>query len=187
MGMHIEKVPFRRYTAALACALLALALPLTVRPQQAASKETIGWVPREILERPVTLRQGVGVAHQKVTTSSPQAQAFYDQGLAYLNSYVWIEAARSFNQALRLDPSLAMAYLGLSDAYIGLQDVGEAAAAFEKAQSLAEKVSDHERSWIDIRALYFTFLANSSDMQKYFAYRKGITDALTADPSDPFL
>ena len=162
-----------------------LSLPLWC--QQNPSKEMVGWVPREILERPLTLRQGVGVVHQKVTTSSVQAQAFYDQGIACLNSYVWIEAARSFNQALRLDPSLAMAYLGLSDSYIGLQDVAEAAAAFQKAQSLAEKVSERERSWIDIHALYFTFLANSGDMQKYFAYRKGISDALAADPNDPFL
>ena len=32
---------------------------------------------------------------------SPEAQRFYDQGLAYLHNYVWIEAARSFHQALR--------------------------------------------------------------------------------------
>ena len=183
----MRTIAFRCCRAALSCALAVLALPLAAQLQAAAAKETIGWVPREILERPVTLRQGIGVAHQKVTTSSPPAQAFYDQALAYLNSYVWIEAARSFNQALRLDPSLAMAYLGLSDAYIGLQDIGEAAAAFEKARALAEKVSDRERSWVEIRALYFSFLANSSDMQKYFAYRKAISDALTADPSDPFL
>ena len=172
--------------AMIVCAFLMLASAFTAGAQQGA-KDTIGWVPREILERPLTLRQGTGVVHQKVSTSSPQAQAFYDQGLAYLNSYVWIEAARSFNQALRLDPSLAMAYLGLSDAYIGLQDIGEAAGAFEKAQSLAEKMSDEERRWLDIRALYFAFLANSSDMQKYFAYRKGISDAIASDPSDPFL
>ena len=171
--------------SAIVCAFLVLAA-VTARAQQGV-KETVGWVPREILEHPVTLRQGVGVVHQKVTTSSAEAQAFYDQGLAYLNSYVWIEAARSFNQSLRLDPSLALAYLGLSDAYIGLQDIAEAAAAFEKAQALADKVSERERSWIDIRALYFAFLANSGDMQKYFAYRKGISDALAMDPNDPFL
>src|SRR5208282_145495 len=66
--------------------------------------DNIGWVPREILERPVPLRQGIGNLHEEVTTSSPQAQAFYDQGLDYLHAYEWIEAVRSFNQALRLDP-----------------------------------------------------------------------------------
>src|SRR5712691_9735003 len=62
--------------------------------------ELIGWVPQEILEHPVVLRKEIGNAHEKVTTGSSQAQAFYDQGLNYLDSYVWIEAARSFNQAL---------------------------------------------------------------------------------------
>jgi len=71
-----------------------------------------------------------------VSTSSPDAQAFYDQGLAYLNSFVWIEAARSFHQALRLDPSLGMAQLGLSDAYVGLQQLPEALEAFRKHNRL---------------------------------------------------
>ena len=146
-------------------------------------------VPREILERPVTIRQGVGSIHEKVTTSSPDAQAFYDQGLAYLNSFVWIEAARSFNQALRLDPNLAMAHLGLSDAYIGLQDVSSARAEFEKARSLSEteKVSDAERARIAIRAKQIEYLEDSGNLQKYFAFRQAITDAIKATPTDSLL
>jgi hypothetical protein len=71
-------------------------------------------LPAELLERPLPLRHGIGPAHEAVTTSSADAQAFYGQGLVYLHSYVWIEAARSFHHALRLDPKLAMAQLGLS-------------------------------------------------------------------------
>lgn len=135
----------------------------------------------------MTLRQGVGSIHENVTTSSPQAQAFCDQGLAYLNSFVWIEAARSFNQALRLDPNLAMAYLGLSDAYIGLQDVPSARAQFEKAQGLSERVSDPERARIAIRARQIDYLEDAGNLQKYFAYRQAITDAIKASPTDPLL
>lgn len=146
-------------------------------------------VPREILERPVTLRQGVGSIHEKVTTSSTDAQSFYDQGVAYLNSFVWIEAARSFNQALRLDANLAMAHLGLSDAYIGLQDVASARAEFEKARSLSEagKVSEAERGRIAIRAKQIEYLEDSGNLQKYFAYRQAITDAIRVTPTDPLL
>ena len=36
--------------------------------------ESVGRVPREILERPVPLRQGIGKVHEEVTTSSPKAQ-----------------------------------------------------------------------------------------------------------------
>jgi tetratricopeptide (TPR) repeat protein len=169
----------------ICCVLSAVSASLA---QEAASpKAMIGWVPREILERPVTLRSGIGIVHDKTSTSSPQAQAFYEQGLAYLNSYVWIEAARSFNQALRIDPSLAMAYLGLSDAYIGLQDVQAATAAFQNASALSEKVSTRERGWIAIRARYFEYLADSGNMQKYFAYRQAIADGLTTNPGDSLL
>jgi tetratricopeptide (TPR) repeat protein len=150
-------------------------------------KDAIGGVPREMLERPLPLRQGIGKLHEKVTTTSPEAQAYYDQGLAYLHSYVWIEAARSFHQALRLDPSLAMAYVGLSDAYVGLLDIPSAVAAAEKAKALAAKVSDRERTRILLRGLQMEYLQDSGDLKKYFAYRQALNDALSASPNDPWL
>jgi len=150
-------------------------------------KEAIGWVPREMLERPLPLRQGIGKLHEEVTTTSTEAQAYYDQGLAYLHSYVWIEAARSFHQALRLDSSLAMAYVGLSDAYVGLLDVPSAVAAAEKAKSFATKVSERERERISLRALQMDYLQDSGDIKKYFAYRQALSDALSATPNDPWL
>src|SRR5436190_6782896 len=74
----------------------------------------------ELARRPVPLRKGIGVAHDAVSTTSARAQAFYDQGLAYLHSYVWLEAARSLNQALTIDPKVAMAHAGLAVAYTEL-------------------------------------------------------------------
>lgn len=150
-------------------------------------KDAIGWVPREMLARPLPLRQGIGKLHEEVTTTSPEAQSYYDQGLAYLHSYVWIEAARSFHQALRFDSSLAMAYVGLSDAYVGLLDVPSAATAAEKAKSLVAKVSDRERMRISLRGLQMDYLQDSGDMKKYFAYRQALNDALSASPNDPWL
>jgi tetratricopeptide (TPR) repeat protein len=150
-------------------------------------KDAIGWVPREVLERPLPLRQGIGRLHEQVTTTSPEAQAYYDQGLAYLHSYVWIEAARSFHQALRLDPSVAMAYVGLSDAYVGLLDIPSAVAAAEKAKPFAVQVSDRERTRILLRGLQMDYLQDSGDLKKYFAYRQALNDALSASPNDPWL
>lgn len=143
-------------------------------------------VPREILERPVALRSGIGTLHEKVTTSSQEAQAFYDQGLAYLHSFVWIEAIRSFHQALRLDPNLAMAFLGLTDAYIGLHDPVTARAAFRRAQELAPKLNKREQMWVVIRDRELDYLEDSGDPDKYVAYRKSISDALKAHPNDPW-
>jgi tetratricopeptide (TPR) repeat protein len=159
---------------------------LRAQPQH-DDHEVAGQVPEEILERPVPLRHGIGQVHEVVTTSSREAQAFYDQGLAYLHSFVWIEAARSFHQALRLDPSLAMAFLGLSDAHVGLQDVQAARAAFDKAQSLAGNASERERARILIRTKQLDYLQDSGNLKKYFAYRLAVTDALMASPNDPWL
>ena len=142
---------------------------------------------RRFSSAPVTLRTGIGTMHEKVSTQSAQAQAFYDQGLAYLHSFVWIEAARSFYQALRSDPQLAMAYVGLADAYLGMQDVGAAHEACAQAQALESHMSDGEKAWLAIRASEVDYAANTADAEKYAAYRNAVSDALRESPRDPWL
>jgi hypothetical protein len=77
---------------------------------QHASHEPLigGHVPREIIERPVPLRTGICTVTHLTSTQLPEAQAFYEQGLAYLHSYVWLEtifhvarAARDWDLARR--------------------------------------------------------------------------------------
>ncbi|HEY6267496.1 MAG TPA: tetratricopeptide repeat protein [Candidatus Acidoferrum sp.] len=154
-------------------------------PQQGHSHE--GPVTMEVLQRPVTLRTGIGQLHEKVSTQSPEAQAFYDQGLSYLHSYVWIEASRSFHQALRADPNLAMAFLGLTDTFIGLHDVGSARATLERAKALEKGMSERERTWLGIRESEVAYLENSESTEGFTAYRKSINQALKANPNDPWL
>ena len=48
-----------------------------------------------------------------VSTTSPECQKYCDQALGYYYSYVWMEAARSFETALQHDPKCAFAWLGL--------------------------------------------------------------------------
>jgi tetratricopeptide (TPR) repeat protein len=144
-------------------------------------------VPREILDRPVPLRSGIGTVHEKVATSSAEAQSFYDQALAYVHSFVWIEAIRSFHQALRADPNLAVAYLGLADAYVGLHDPGTARAAFERAKAVENKLNERERTWLAIRDAEISYAEDGSNPEVYVAYRKAVADALKRNPSDPWL
>ena len=172
--------------------LLAPFLPLVLLvPSQGFGQDdahaacaATGWVPRQILDRPVPIRPGVGNAHEDVTTSSKEAQAFYDQGLNYLHGYVWIEAARSFTQALRHDPDLAMAHVGLSRVYSGLDAADEARAALSRAQALAPKASARERRRIELRARQLEALADLTDVARHAAYKKAIDDALAADIDD---
>jgi Tfp pilus assembly protein PilF len=143
-----------------------------------------GWVPGEVLERPVPIRQGIGVLNDPVTTSSRDAQAFYNQGLAYLHSYVWIEAARSFNQALRNDASLALAYLGLSYAYSGLEEDQKAREMFIKARALAARAGEREQRRIDIRGKQLEAFAEPTNVLKHLEFRRAIDSALAAWPDD---
>jgi tetratricopeptide (TPR) repeat protein len=177
--LGVASIPFF-----FACAA-AVAVP---RPQTGHEAHAhAGPVPQEILDRAVPLRMGIGSLHEKVSTSSPEAQAFYDQGLAYLHSYVWIEAVRSFHQALRADANLGMAFLGLTDAYIGLQDVANARAACQRAKALEQRMSKREQGWLTIRDRELDFLEDGSDPEKYVAYRRAVNDELRRNPSDPWL
>jgi tetratricopeptide (TPR) repeat protein len=173
----------------------ALALPADLSAEASAKAEAmakegqhaphaISSVPQELLERPVTIRTGIGAAHDDAGTKSADAQRFYDQGLAYLHNYVWIEAARSFNQALRSDPNLALAHSGLSVAYIELNKSTESRQAIEKAKTLAARSSDHVKRHVDARALQMAAEEAPADSTKLAAYRKALDSAIAAFPND---
>ncbi len=141
-------------------------------------------IPQALLERPVTLRTGVGAVHDDAGTKSPEAQRFYDQGLAYLHNYVWIEAARSFHQALRSDPNLALAHVGLSYAYIELNQPALATKSIAAAQALSAKAADHVRRHVESRSLQMVAESAPGDPAKLAAYRKALDGAIAAFPSD---
>lgn len=66
------------------------------------------------LARGAVLLGDLGEHRRRVTTQSPQAQAFFDQGLALLYGFNHDEAARSFARAVELDPSCAMCLWGVA-------------------------------------------------------------------------
>ena len=152
--------------------------------QAARPAPRIPVVPDEVLKRAAPLRAGVGSAHDGVTTKVAEAQKLYDQGLAYLHSYVWVEAARSFNTALARDPKLAMAHVGLSVAYAELNKPDAARAALASAQQLAAGVSEHERFHIAARAAQVAAEGAPADRTKLAAYRSALDRALQASASD---
>ncbi len=165
-------------------AALCVGVPSLARAQVSHPIHRTPSIPDEVLSRVVSLRQGIGRAHDTVGTRSADAQAFYDQGLAYLHGYVWIEAARSFNQALRLDPSLAVAYVGLSLASAELNRTDASRAAATKATSLAAAASAHDQLHITLRALQMAAEAAPADRTKLAAYRAALDAALQGHPDD---
>ena len=55
---------------------------------------------------------GLGAWSFKVTTKSARAQQFFDQGIRMVYAFNHAEAVRAFQEAARLDPTLAMAPWG---------------------------------------------------------------------------
>ena len=58
--------------------------------------------------------QGTEYVHLAITTTNPDAQKFFDQGLAQLHSFWAVEAERSFLQAAALDPDAPMPWWGVA-------------------------------------------------------------------------
>jgi len=63
---------------------------------------------------PAKILPGMGTVHLAITTSSPEAQQFFDQGLAQMHSFWAREAERSFLQAAALDPAAPMPQWGIA-------------------------------------------------------------------------
>ena len=99
---------------------------------------------------PAKLMPNLCVVKYRVSTASPECQAFFDQGLGYYYSYVWMEAARSFETALKYDPNCALAAWGLSKAS---EKWGKAAYAppLKKAQELMAYANEREQRLIKAR------------------------------------
>jgi tetratricopeptide (TPR) repeat protein len=177
-------------TAVIAALALATSLAVSQDTHQPAAPPATSSV-LEVAKRPVPLRNGIGAAHDAVATTSKQAQAFYDQGLAYLHSYVWLEAARSFNRALVLDPNLAIGHAQLSLAYTELNAPAAAKSALERANALASRANDHDRRHIALRGKQMEAeLAGSGSSRmpqagtKLAAYRQALDEALKLFPGD---
>ncbi len=96
---------------------------------------------------PAKLVPDLCVLKYRVSTSSPECQAFFDQGLGFTYSYVWMEAARSFETALKHDPDCPMAWWGLARA-LERWGRGNATKALQKAYELRDRASHREQQLI---------------------------------------
>ena len=65
---------------------------------------------------PVPVRmQGIGNSHITIK-ATPDAQAWFDQGLSLLHDFWEYESAKAFEQGIRVDPNCAMCWWGLAQA-----------------------------------------------------------------------
>ncbi|HKQ72155.1 MAG TPA: tetratricopeptide repeat protein [Blastocatellia bacterium] len=91
------------------------------------------------------LMEGYGKIHLPITTTSQEAQRFFDQGLALLHSFWSYEADRSFERAAQLDPECAMAQWGIAMAAVNEK---RRDGAIKRAKELAAKASGREKLYV---------------------------------------
>ena len=98
--------------------------------------------------KPSKIAPDLCVLRYRVSTHSAECQAFFDQGLGYFYSYVWMEASRSFETATQHDPDCALAWWGLSRALERWGKNDAATKALLKANELKDKASHREQQLI---------------------------------------
>ncbi|MCY1043267.1 hypothetical protein OV208_18260 [Corallococcus sp. bb12-1] len=108
------------------------------------------------LAKGAVLFDNLGSHQYRVTTDSPEAQAFFNQGLRLAYAFNHDEAARSFARATQLDPSCAMCFWGvalvLGPNYNVPMLPDRAAVAWEgvrRAQALAPSATPEEQALIN--------------------------------------
>ncbi len=101
-----------RAGAALLLALLVAALPRG----SALAAHVHGEPPQTLAAwaQGAQLYAGLGSFHRAISTTSPQAQAYFDQGMRLMWAFNHDEATRSFARAAELDPHCAACYWGVA-------------------------------------------------------------------------
>jgi tetratricopeptide (TPR) repeat protein len=128
----------------------------------------------------------------KISTTSKEAQKYFNQGLMLSYGFNHAEAARSFFEATKLDSACAMAHWGF--AYVlgpnynaGMEDDNyeRAYIASQKALSLSAKCTEKEQ--VLIKALTFRYSAKPPEDRKHLdvAYSDAMKKVYEKYSSDP--
>jgi tetratricopeptide (TPR) repeat protein len=180
-----------------------LALSLAASAQQPKSADNCAPPPSSLAPTlPARILPGMGTVHLAITTSNPEAQQFFDQGVAQMHSFWAREAERSFLQAAALDPAAPMPYWGIAmvaagdwrprfqidtnSAFFGKQappPLSRARIAAKKAVELSQqpgKATDLEKMYIAAIAARRDEAAKDPEE----AFVKGLRALLAAHPGE---
>lgn len=138
------------------------------------------------------LFEGLGDFHFPVSTKSKTAQRWFDQGLILFYGFNLDEAALSFREATRVDPTCAMAWWGVALAngpHVNnpAMDPPHAEAAHTailKARSLAAGVTPRERDYIEALATRYAFPLPADTAPLYRAYAEALRGLMKKHPKD---
>lgn len=143
--------------------------------------------------RLAALLPGLAPVHHPMTTSSVEAQKFFDQGLCLVYAFNHEEAIRSFERAAELDPKAAMPLWGMAlalgeninDPQPGAARLQRARETIEKAQALAAEGPEVERDYVEALAKRYAGEANADPKQLGASYNAAMRDLSKKYPDDP--
>jgi len=127
-----------------------------------------------------------------ISTTSQEAQAYFNQGLMLSYGFNHAEAARSFFEAARLDSTCAMAYWGFAyvlgpnyNAGMEKDNYQRAYQASQKALSLSASCSEKEKALI--KALTYRYAPDAPKNRSHLdsAFASAMKKVYTAYPTDP--
>lgn len=133
----------------------------------------------------------MGAIHHRIATASPEAQKFFDQGLALVYAFNFGEAIRSFQRAAELDPDAAMPYWGIAlangpnyNAWIVSRD--RQRAGFDAIQTaVGLERNEPERAYIDALAKCFSDDPAADQAKLALDYSGAMRDVYRRYPDDP--
>jgi tetratricopeptide (TPR) repeat protein len=139
----------------------------------------------------VPLYDNLGSLQHTITTASPDAQRYFNQGLALSYAFNHAEAIRSFRQAVALDADCAMCYWGVAyalgpniNAPLSPDAAKEAFAAIEQARTRAGKATAKEQAYIAALAKRYAPDPNAARAPLDAAYAAAMKDVVTKFPED---
>ena len=161
-----------------------LFLPATASPK---SDPPSGAITGQVAPR----LQNLGNHRFPVTTNSEDAQLFINQGVMLAYGFNHKEAARSFQEAARLDPDCAMAYWGMAlvmgpNINMAMPPEAEPLAyqMIQKAMALKKYASDKEKAYIDALTRRYSGKAQPDRSALDAAYAESMRDLHNRYPGD---
>lgn len=129
--------------------------------------------------------------YHPVSTTNPEAQAFFNKGLTYVYAYNHDLAYRSFVKAAELDPNLAMAYWGMAIALgqnvnvdVTRENEVKCYNFVQQALKLAPKASKNEQDYINALKVRYTDKPDANLVPLRFQYRNAMKKVVEAYPED---
>ncbi|MDY0110018.1 MAG: hypothetical protein RBT60_08800 [Candidatus Krumholzibacteria bacterium] len=138
------------------------------------------------------LYEGMGDHTRTISTNSPEAQAYFNQGLQLTFGFNHDEAIRSFRRAAELDPSAPMPWWGvaycnginINDPAMNEQRSRDAWEAIQAAQTRLDRASAAERALIDALAARYTWPAPEDRAELDRAYADAMQTVYEQFPGD---